>query len=81
MNVFDLFEAPFALLFAMIGICLSLACGAFMLWVLLDCVGNEPATGNDKVVWLLMIVLVPWPIGALIYYFFRRPDRICAYGH
>jgi len=81
MNVFDLFTAPFAILFALIGIGLWLAGGAFWLWMLVDCVQNEPPTGNDKVVWLLVIVLIPWPFGALIYYFFRRPDRIGAFGH
>ena len=78
--MFELLLAPFALLFALTGVVLSLAGFVFWLWVLVDCVQNEPSTGNDKVVWLLVIVLVPWPFGALVYFFFRRPDRIVAYG-
>ena len=49
----------------------------FWLWVLVDCLTKEPSTGNDKVAWTLFILLVPF-IGALIYYFVRRPERIKA---
>jgi hypothetical protein len=78
--MFELLTAPFAILCGLIGVSLWLALALFWLWTLVDCVQNEPPTGNDKVVWLLVIVLVPWPFGALVYYFFRRPDRIGAYG-
>ena len=46
----------------------------FWLWVLVDCLTNEPADGNDKVAWTLVILMVPL-FGALIYYFVRRPKR------
>ena len=75
-----MFELLFVMLFALISVALSLGLAAFWLWALIDCVQNEPTTGNDKLVWILVIVLVPWPFGALIYYFFRRPDRISVYG-
>ncbi len=47
----------------------------FWLWVLVDCLTKESAQGNDKVAWTLLILLVPF-IGALVYYFVRRPERI-----
>ncbi len=47
----------------------------FWLWVLVDCLTKESAQGNDKVAWTLFILLVPF-IGALVYYFVRRPERI-----
>ena len=47
---------------------------AFWIWVLIDCVKNEPSEGNDKLIWILVIVLTGW-IGGLIYLFFRRPER------
>jgi hypothetical protein len=65
-----------------------LPCGAFIIamgflalwiWMLVDCAVNEPSEGNDKVVWILIIVLTNW-IGALIYLFVRRPERIRKYG-
>jgi sterol desaturase/sphingolipid hydroxylase (fatty acid hydroxylase superfamily) len=51
----------------------------FWIWVLVDCLTKEPAEGNDRIAWLLVILLAPF-IGALLYYFIRRPERIKAVG-
>ena len=55
--------------------------GLFVLWlvVLIDCIKNEPSEGNDKIVWVLVIVLTHW-IGALIYLSVRKPQRKERYG-
>jgi hypothetical protein len=47
----------------------------FIFWVrmLIDCAKNEPE-GNDKLVWIIVIVFTGI-IGAFIYYFVRRPQR------
>ena len=52
---------------------------AFWIWMIVDCVNNEPSKGNDKLIWILVIVLASW-LGAAIYYFARRPKRIATYG-
>ena len=52
---------------------LGLACIAFWVWILVDCVTRERQP-NDRLVWSLVILLAPG-IGALIYYFVRRPNR------
>ena len=52
----------------------------FWLWTLIECVTKEPSEGNDKIVWTVLIIFVPW-IGAILYYFVRRPERIKAAGH
>jgi hypothetical protein len=52
----------------------------FWIWMIIDCATNEPSEGNEKIVWILVIVLTHW-IGALISYFVRRPARIRQYGH
>lgn len=52
----------------------ALALMLFWIWMIVDCATKEPSTGNDKVVWILVIVLTNW-IGALIYFFVRRPQR------
>ncbi len=52
---------------------------AFWIWMLVDCIKNEPSEGNDKVVWVLVIALAGW-LGALIYLFARRPARIRQFG-
>ncbi len=64
---------PGLMAFACFGI-VGLALTAFWIWMLIDCAQNEPAEGNDKIVWILIIVLLNW-VGALIYYFVRRPNR------
>ena len=58
---------------------IALLLSAFWIWMLVDCATKEPGTGNDKIIWILVIVLTSW-IGALIYYFVRRPERIRLYG-
>ncbi len=51
----------------------------FWIWMLVDCATKEPSEGNDKVIWVLVIVLTNW-VGALIYFFARRPTRIRELG-
>ena len=67
----SLLAVPFLLMFFLVGI------GGTILWIwmLVDCATNEPAEGNDKVVWILVIVFTHW-IGALLYLLVRRPARI-----
>lgn len=49
------------------------------IWMIVDCATNEPSKGNDKLIWILIIVLTHW-IGALIYLLVRRPKRIQELG-
>ena len=46
----------------------------FWIYALVDCVKHEPETGNERLVWILVISLAGW-IGALVYWFVRRPQR------
>jgi hypothetical protein len=45
------------------------------IWMIVDCATKEPSEGNDKLIWILIIVLTHW-VGALIYLLVRRPKRI-----
>lgn len=63
------------LLFFLISMALSLLLFVLWIWMLIDCVKYEPSTGNDKIIWVLVIVLLNG-IGALLYYIIRRPERI-----
>ncbi len=56
------------------GIAISVLSTAFWIWMIVDCLCNEPSHGNEKLVWLLLIVLLPF-IGSLLYFFIRRPNR------
>ncbi|GCF09859.1 PLD nuclease N-terminal domain-containing protein [Dictyobacter arantiisoli] len=46
----------------------------FWIWMLIDCIKNEPSDSNDKIVWIIIIVFTH-VIGAIIYYFMRRRPR------
>ena len=73
-------RAALAPLIALPFCCLALVAFIFWIWMLIDCIKNEPSEGNDKIIWVLVIVLTGW-IGALIYLLARRPKRIEKYGH
>lgn len=42
--------------------------------MIIECATREPDTGNTKIVWIIIVVFTHI-IGALIYYFVRRPER------
>ena len=44
-------------------------------WMLVDCAVNEPSAGNDKLVWVL-IILFTHVLGAALYLLVRRPQRL-----
>jgi hypothetical protein len=47
--------------------------GSFLVWMLLDCVRNEPSDGNGKLIWVLIIIFAP--LGSFIYLFARKLKR------
>ncbi|ETA68551.1 hypothetical protein MettiDRAFT_2024 [Methanolobus tindarius DSM 2278] len=51
----------------------------FWLWMLIDCATKEPSEGNDKLIWIIIIVFTH-VLGALVYFVIRRPKRIQDYG-
>jgi hypothetical protein len=63
------------LLFFLAFMALGLLGTIFWIWVIIDCATNEPSEGNDKLIWILIVVLTHW-VGALIYLLVRRPKRI-----
>jgi sterol desaturase/sphingolipid hydroxylase (fatty acid hydroxylase superfamily) len=65
--------------FIFITIAVALLGTAFWVWMIIDCANNEPSEGNDKIVWILVIVLAGF-LGAVIYYFARRPGRMRIVG-
>jgi sterol desaturase/sphingolipid hydroxylase (fatty acid hydroxylase superfamily) len=46
---------------------------AFWIWMLFDCITNEPP-GGDKIVWLCILICLFWA-GAIVYFFARRRNR------
>ncbi len=54
---------------------LSFAVFAFWIWMLVDCIMNEPSGSNEKVLWAVLIVVLGC-FGAAAYFIFRRGARI-----
>ncbi|MFQ6042366.1 MAG: PLDc N-terminal domain-containing protein [Candidatus Poribacteria bacterium] len=70
----------FGLLFGLLFLALGIGGTILWIWMIVDCATKEPSDGNDKLIWILIIILTHW-IGALIYLFVRRPKRIEQYGN
>ena len=51
----------------------------FWVWMLVDCLTKEPQTGNVKVLWVI-VILFTHVLGAALYFFIRRPQRINEHG-
>jgi hypothetical protein len=45
----------------------------FPIWMLIDCIKHESNVDNNKLIWLLVILLAP--LGSLIYFFARKLSR------
>lgn len=72
LGLFFICLVPFLLLIGIAGT-------IFWIWAIIDCATKEPEQGNDKLVWLLLIIFLHL-LGAIIYYFVRRPERLRMYG-
>jgi hypothetical protein len=59
-------------------ILILLAGGVIQLWMLIECATKEPS-GNDKIVWIL-VILLGGCVGGLVYLIVRRPKRIAETG-
>jgi hypothetical protein len=55
--------------------------GGTIFWIvmLIECATKEADTGNTKVVWIIILVFTHI-IGAAIYFFVRRPERMQELG-
>jgi len=57
----------------------AIAGTVFWVVMIIECATREPSGGNEKLIWILIIIFTHW-IGALVYYFVRRPQRIAELG-
>jgi hypothetical protein len=64
----------FGLFFLVFGVAGTI----FWIVMIIECATRE-SNPNNKLVWILIIIFTHW-IGALIYYFVRRPQRIAELG-
>jgi len=54
---------------------IALAALGFWIWMLVDCLNEETKEGNERLVWVVVIVATKL-VGAIVYYFVRRRRRI-----
>jgi len=66
---------PFEILILLALLTLIVLPTIFWIWSIIDCATKEPSEGNDRLIWLLIIIFLNG-LGALIYFFARRPKRI-----
>ena len=72
-SVAGAFSVFFWLLICVGGL-FALVSSAFWIWMLVDCAVHEPSTGNEKVIWLLIILFTHF-VGALLYLLIERPKH------
>lgn len=69
----------FGLFAFLVGAVLSLACFVFWLWMLIHAITNKGLAGAERVVWVLVIIFLPF-IGSIIYFFIGRSQGRSAVG-
>jgi prolipoprotein diacylglyceryltransferase len=72
---FHLVELSVLFLLLLIGLLGTI----FWLWMIVDCATHEPSEDQDKMTWMLLIVLTHF-IGACLYFLIRRPARMRTVG-
>jgi hypothetical protein len=60
---------------AVVMVLLAIPAFAFWIWMLVDCATKESEQGSTKIVWII-IIAVTGVVGAGVYWFMRRPQRI-----
>ena len=61
--------------FLFIGTLFWIVTSIFWLWMLIECIMNPVLTTGAKIVWLLVIIFLHF-IGALLYFFLARGNRV-----
>jgi glycopeptide antibiotics resistance protein len=74
MMEWSIFWWPFGMAFAGLWMLFSLVLLAFWVWMLIDCVQRIFRDSNEKIIWIIVIVLGSW-IGALVYFFAIRTSN------
>jgi len=64
----ELMIFPFIILLILLIVAIAVLATAFWIWMIIDCAKRDFKKDNDKVVWILVIVLLQI-LGAIIYYF------------
>ena len=58
---------------ALVGGLLGIAGFVFWLWMLIHAISNKGLEGAEKVVWVLVIIFLPF-LGSVLYFFIGKPN-------
>ena len=72
-------SGAFGLLFKLIGLLIGLLGFVFWLWMLIHAITNKGLSDGEKILWVLVIILIPL-VGSIIYFFIGRPKGRGAMG-
>jgi hypothetical protein len=61
----------FGELFGLLGI----LCFIFWVWMLIDCLKNPRLQGTEKLIWVLVIIILPF-LGSLLYFFIAKEQSV-----
>jgi hypothetical protein len=69
----------FWLMLLTFGSILGIGATIIWIWMLIEVLTRETNEGNTRLIWTLVIIFTHW-LGALIYIFARRQERISKLG-
>jgi hypothetical protein len=78
-SLFGLAIGGISLLFVMLAASIGIAGTVLWIWMLVEVLTRETDEGNNRLIWSLVIIFTHW-VGALIYIFVRRRERIAQAG-
>jgi hypothetical protein len=78
-GLFGLVIGGFWLVFVMFAASIGIAGTVLWIWMLVEVLTRETDEGNSRLIWALVIIFTRW-VGALIYVFARRRQRIAQSG-
>lgn len=61
------------------SIALGIGATVFWIWILIEILTRETDENNTRLIWTLVVIFTHW-LGALIYLFARRSERINKLG-
>ena len=70
----DNFAGIGLLIFMLVSFVISIGLLIFWIATLIDCAKNEPAEGNDRIIWIVVIAVLGW-LGAVLYVLIQKPKR------
>ncbi len=60
-------------------VAISVGASVFWIWILIEILTRETDENNTRLIWSLVVIFTRW-LGALIYLFVRRHERINKLG-